>query len=129
MASPIANTPYTLDFCLSISSKTSSGTAITGALSSTDSGEGSTSYSGYNGVVASALPTYYSPPTSEAFLGNNGFYTGVPGDPALDTVSPTVTSIVTITQIQVVDGSGDLASDWGNSFLAMQSRRTTTLNL
>jgi hypothetical protein len=111
VAAPIANTPYTLDFCLSVSSVTSGGAAITGSVSSTDPGEGSTSYSGYNGVVASALPTYYSPPASEAFLGNNGFYTGVAGDPALYTVTPAV-STVTITQIQVIDGSGDAASDW-----------------
>jgi hypothetical protein len=58
------------------------------------------------------LPTYYAAPTSEAFLGNNGFYTGVAGDPALYTAEPTDTSIVTITQIQVVDGSGAAASDW-----------------
>jgi hypothetical protein len=58
------------------------------------------------------LPTYYAAPTSEAFLGNNGFYTGVAGDPALYTAEPTDTSVVTITQIQVVDGSGDAASDW-----------------
>jgi hypothetical protein len=112
VSSPIANTPYTLDFCVSIASTTAAGTAITGAVSATDSGEGSTTYSGYNGVVASALPTYYAAPVSEAYLGNNGFYTGVAGDPALYTVSPTVTATVTITQIQVVDGSGDAASDW-----------------
>lgn len=112
VSSPITNTPYTLDFCLSIASTTGAGTAITGAVSATDSGEGSTAYNGYNGVVASSLPTYYAAPTSEAFLGNNGFYTGVAGDPALYTAEPTDTSVVTITQIQVVDGSGDAASDW-----------------
>ena len=41
------------------------------------------------------------PPTSEAFLGNNGFYTGVPGAPALYTVQNNPTAIVSITQIQV----------------------------
>ena len=42
--------------------------------------------SGYNDITAVPLPTYACPPGSEAFLGNNGFYTGVPGNPALYTV-------------------------------------------
>ncbi len=55
---PIANTPYTLNFCISVSR---------------------------NNLAPATIPTYYSPQgdNSEAFLGNNGFYTGIPGDPAL----------------------------------------------
>ena len=55
---PIANSPYSLSYCISVS-----GTNVTPA----------------------AIPTYYDPSGdhSEAFLGNNGFYTGIPGDPAL----------------------------------------------
>jgi hypothetical protein len=58
------------------------------------------------------MPTYYDAPTSEAFLGNNGFYTGVPGDPALYTADNGSTAIVTITQIQVTDSNGNPASGW-----------------
>ena len=50
---PIDNTPYTLSFCLQVTSSA-------------------------NNLIASVLPTYYNPSgdDSEAFLGNNGFYTG-----------------------------------------------------
>ena len=49
---PIASTPYSLTFCISISQ---------------------------NNVVPAPIPTYYDPSGdhSEAFLGNNGFYTGI----------------------------------------------------
>jgi len=100
MSSAIANTPYSLDFCLSIVSKDGSGNVETGTAPEHD------------GVDAVPLPTYYDPPNSEAFLGNNGFYTGVPGDPALYTVPPVNTSIVTITQIQVLDSNGNPATGW-----------------
>ena len=100
MSSAIANTPYSLDFCLSIASKDGSGNVETGTAPEHD------------GVDAVPLPTYYDPPNSEAFLGNNGFYTGVPGDPALYTVPPVNTSIVTITQIQVLDSNGNPATGW-----------------
>lgn len=40
-----------------------------------------------NQVRPQSIPTYYTPGTSgydsEAYLGNNGFYTGIPGEPAL----------------------------------------------
>ena len=43
-------------------------------------------YTGSN-VVPAAIPTYYNPGAngynSEAYLGNNGFYTGISGNPAL----------------------------------------------
>ena len=100
MSSAIANTPYTLDFCLSIASTDGNGNSVSGTGNEHD------------GVDAVPLPTYYDPPQSEAFLGNNGFYTGVPGDPALYTVPPVNTSIVTITQIQVLDSNGNPATGW-----------------
>jgi prepilin-type N-terminal cleavage/methylation domain-containing protein len=46
ISAPIANTPYTMTFCLNVSGAS---------------------------VSAHAIPTYFAPPTSEAFLGNNGF--------------------------------------------------------
>jgi prepilin-type N-terminal cleavage/methylation domain-containing protein len=81
----ITNTPFTMSFCLSVS----------------------------GGPVAPAsIPTYTNPPTSEAFLGNNGFYTGIPGNPALyQTVQGT--STVTLTNIKVLDANGNPATGWG----------------
>jgi hypothetical protein len=84
MSAPISNTPYTMTFCLNVS----------GASASPHS-----------------IPTYFSPPTSEAFLGNNGFYTGIPGDPALYQTSSGTTT-VSIIKIQVLDSNGNPATGW-----------------
>jgi prepilin-type N-terminal cleavage/methylation domain-containing protein len=84
ISAPIANTPYTMTFCLNVSGAS---------------------------VSAHAIPTYFAPPTSEAFLGNNGFYTGIPGDPALYQTSSGTTT-VTIINIQVLDSNGNPASGW-----------------
>jgi len=84
ISAPITNTPYTLTFCLK----------VTGAT-----------------VAPHIIPTYYSPPTSEAFLGNNGFYTGIPGNPALYQ-NESGTTTVTIINIQVLDSEGNPASGW-----------------
>jgi len=83
---PIANSPYTLSFCIAVSP---------------------------NNVVPASIPTYYSPAgdNSEAFLGNNGFYTGIPGDPALYQTSGGVTTVY-LTDIQVLDAAGDAATSW-----------------
>jgi prepilin-type N-terminal cleavage/methylation domain-containing protein len=81
----VTNTPYTLQFCLS-----ASGGAVEGA----------------------SFPTYYDPPNSEAFLGNNGFYTGVPGEPALYQANEGTTTTVTITNIQVLNSQGTAATGW-----------------
>jgi Tfp pilus assembly protein PilE len=81
----IVNTPYIMTFCVSVS----------------------------GGPVAGAsIPTYFSPPTSEAFLGNNGFYTGIPGKPALYQTSEGTTTTVTITNIKVLDSNGNPATGW-----------------
>jgi prepilin-type N-terminal cleavage/methylation domain-containing protein len=65
-------------------------------------------------VAPHNIPTYYAAGgigTSEAFLGNNGFYTGVSGDPALyQTQGGTTTA--TFSNIQVLDSSGQPASGW-----------------
>ena len=66
---------------------------------------------GYNDITAVPLPTYSCPPGSEAFLGNNGFYTGVPGDPGLYTVEQDSNGTVTINHIQVLSSSGP-ATGW-----------------
>jgi hypothetical protein len=78
------------------------------------------------------LPTYGTDATfgSEAFLGNNGFYTGVPGDPALYQLQVTgppravvsgggnsggehQMSVIHIINFQVFDAVGDPATGWG----------------
>ena len=84
----ITNTPFTMSFCLS--------------ESSTNGG----------GVVGAAIPTYTDPPTSEAFLGNNGFYTGIPGNPALYQSKEGTATTVTITNIQVLGTGGVPATNW-----------------
>ena len=57
MTESVPSTPFTLSFCVSTSSSV-------------------------GWVVPWQIPTYASV-YSEAYLGNNGFYTGIPGDPAL----------------------------------------------
>ena len=86
MTRPIANTPYSLSFCISVS-----GTNVTPA----------------------AIPTVLRPvgDHSEAFLGNNGFYTGIPGDPALYQTGNGV-STVYLTNVQVLDAAGHPATGW-----------------
>jgi hypothetical protein len=82
----ITNTPFTMTFCLSVS----------------------------GGPVAPAsIPTYTNPPTSEAFLGNNGFYTGIPGNPAFYQTTQHTTTTVTLTNIKVLDANGTPATGWG----------------
>jgi prepilin-type N-terminal cleavage/methylation domain-containing protein len=57
-------------------------------------------------VQAASFPTWQN-----AFLGNNGFYTGVAGNPALyQTASGTTT--VSITNVQVTDANGNAATGW-----------------
>ena len=66
-----------------------------------------------NNVAPASIPTYYSPQgdNSEAFLGNNGFYTGIPGDPALYQNSNGITTVY-LTNIQVLDAAGEPAPGW-----------------
>jgi prepilin-type N-terminal cleavage/methylation domain-containing protein len=82
----IANTPYTLSYCLHVST---------------------------NDVQPAIIPTYYNPSgdNSEAFLGNNGFYTGIPGKPALYQNAKNLVT-ASFTDIQVLDAKGHPASGW-----------------
>lgn len=94
MTEAVPNTPFTLSFCVSTSSSV-------------------------GWLVPWQIPTYASS-SSEAYLGNNGFYTGIPGDPALyqspSTTSPSdanaALSYVYITQIKLLDQNGNPASNW-----------------
>jgi hypothetical protein len=69
------------------------------------------SYSGTTTIAPSAIPTYYSAGSSEAFLGNNGFYTGVSGEPALYSAGGGY-SYMYFTNVQVFDSSNNPASGW-----------------
>jgi hypothetical protein len=117
MSASVTDTPYTMSFCLSVVGQASDGTPLQGVTTAVDGG---ISVTGFDDIVAVPLPTYFDcVPTgggscsgSEAFLGNNGFYTGVPGDPALYTVVEGSTSVVTISNIQVLDAQGNPATDW-----------------
>jgi hypothetical protein len=84
ISAPIADTPYTLTFCLQVT-----GTSVSPHI----------------------IPTYFAPPTSEAFLGNNGFYTGIPGNPALYQTGGGTTT-VSVVNIQVLDSNNNPATGW-----------------
>jgi prepilin-type N-terminal cleavage/methylation domain-containing protein len=104
MTAAIVNTPYTLSFCI-LSSATPS--TSTGTLCNTGTGP---QYPAT--VVPCPLPTYFAAPASEAFLGNNGFYTGVPGKPALYENAEGTTASVTISNIQLLNSNGATATGW-----------------
>jgi prepilin-type N-terminal cleavage/methylation domain-containing protein len=63
-------------------------------------------------IVAVPLPTYTNPPASEAFLGNNGFYTGVPGDPGLYSYIEGTDVTLYFTTVKVLDQNGNAATNW-----------------
>jgi prepilin-type N-terminal cleavage/methylation domain-containing protein len=67
-------------------------------------------------VVATSIPTYFNPPYGGAFLGINGFYTGIPGNPALYQIyegsQGQPTTVVNITNIQVLDARNNPAVGW-----------------
>jgi prepilin-type N-terminal cleavage/methylation domain-containing protein len=67
-------------------------------------------------VVAASIPTYSNGPNDGAYLGNNGFYTGIPGSPALYQINEgsqgQPTTIVTITNIQARDAQNNPSSNF-----------------
>lgn len=111
MSSTIANSPFILTFCLSASGTDANGNPVTGPVSA-PAACGVQPRTGYNDVAAVPLPTYACPPSSEAFLGNNGFYTGVPGDPALYLVDQGSSATVSVTNIKLVTSAGVPATNW-----------------
>jgi hypothetical protein len=110
MSANIARTPFTLQFCMSVTSTVASGPTSAPAAC------GVAARSGYNDITAVPLPTYTCPGAngqgSEAFLGNNGFYTGVPGDPALYTVAQGSQAVISITNILLLSSNGTPATGW-----------------
>lgn len=111
MSANVGNTPFTLSFCMSVSATDSGGGAITGTTSA-GSSCGVAARTGSYDLTAVPLPTYSCPPSSEAFLGNNGFYTGVNGSPGLYTVDQGSVATVQFSNIQVVSANGQAASNW-----------------
>ncbi len=92
MSLGIANTPYTLSFCaFAVQSNT---------------------------VISASIPTYYNPSgyNSEAFLGNNGFYSGIPGKPAVYQsgcgCSNGALTTVYFSNIQLKNAQGDPVTGW-----------------
>ena len=110
MSAPIANTQDTLTFCLSVTATSSSGQNITAQTSAGASCN--EARAGLDDIGAVPLPTYSCPPTSAAFLGNNGFYTGVTGDPALYEIANGSKAIISLKNIQVTDSTGVPATGW-----------------
>jgi prepilin-type N-terminal cleavage/methylation domain-containing protein len=68
-------------------------------------------------VTAHSIPTYYNPGAngynSEAYLGNNGFYTGIAGEPSLYQLPNNgAYTVVTFTNIEVTNAVGEPATGW-----------------
>jgi Surface adhesin CshA non-repetitive domain 2 len=101
----VTNTPYTLSACVKTTTTASAG------AKGYECNVSSAPYVPAT-VVPCPLPTYFSPPTSEAFLGNNGFYSGVPGNAALYTNAEGSSASVQLTNIQLLDSNGNPASNW-----------------
>jgi prepilin-type N-terminal cleavage/methylation domain-containing protein len=109
MSLPIEKTPDTLSFCIRESTA--------------------------GDLAPNSIPTYYSPQgnNSEAFLGNNGFYTGIPGEPALYQQNSGALDTVYLTNIQVKNSAtnqaatgwtlvtGDAESTDANEWMVFQS--------
>lgn len=62
-------------------------------------------------VVSHTIPTWTSPPGGEAFLGNSGFYVGIPGSPSLYQTQAGLTYLY-FTKIQITNTAGTLATGW-----------------
>lgn len=105
IAAAVQNTPYTLSFCLKTTTTAPNGTKGYECNVSSEPLIAAT-------VVPCPLPTYFDPPTSEAFLGNNGFYTGVPGDPSLYTNAEGSSTSIVLTNVELLDSNGNPATGW-----------------
>lgn len=133
---PITDTPFSLSLCLSVEAGTESNDEAPPSGWGTKThpgscGDGPAPPEATSGVpppphpparpctdpssadiVAVPFPTYTHPPGSEAFLGNNGFFTGVPGDPALYTYLEGTAVTLYFSTIEVVAPDSTLATNW-----------------
>jgi hypothetical protein len=112
LTAAIDYTPFVMSFCLLISPGSYSGGTYNGLANLGLSQVCAYPDPPYGSVCPAWLPTYYSPPSSEAYLGNNGFYTGVPGRPALYTTQSPSTVNLNFYNINVKDANGHTATGW-----------------
>jgi Tfp pilus assembly protein PilV len=116
MSAAIDNSPYTMNFCLlvtSLSPTASSYSSLEAASNGPCSSVAVTDPDPYGAVCAAYTPTYYDPSGgSEAFLGNNGYYTNVPGNAAIYTTQSPSTVELQFYGIEVVGASGTQATGW-----------------
>ena len=125
MSAGVTNTAFTLSFCMSVTSSQfnancgqgcagTPGQSISGYVTNLGNQNPlcSPNLQGWDDIAAVPMPTYTCAPTSEAFLGNNGFYTGVPGDPALYTVAQSSSAVVSFTNIQLLTSNGAVVTNW-----------------
>ena len=119
MSGQVENSPYSISFCISVTPNTYSPANTPYQIAPT----------------AWPIPTYgvNAGFNSEAFLGNNGFYTGIPGNPALyqkvnwsntncggagtpthngTSCSEQQMTVVHISDFQVFDAAGQPATGW-----------------
>ncbi len=101
----IANTPFTLSFCLKVVA-TNAGSFNTGCHSYVNGTSGLT-FTACNDIAAVPDPTW-----TNAFLGNNGFYTNIPGNPMLYTAVSGSTATIYITNLIVLSSNGTPATGW-----------------
>jgi len=98
----VLNTLFKISFCLSVTTTTTTPPGVVSAI---------------------AIPTELSPPKvaggpgTGAFLGSNGFYTGIPGLPALYQITASTnanpqSTTITLTNIAVTDANGKAATGW-----------------
>jgi len=102
----ISGTPDTMSFCLLVVPVVQPTPIVNNTAGSCATA------ASYGPVCAGAIPTYFAPPTSEAFLGNNGFYMGISGRPALYQTTQGETTTLDITNIKVLDSNGNAATGW-----------------
>ena len=120
MSAAVSGNPFTLDFCISVSARTTStarsSLTATGRPSPAKIRRGQRAVSLPGAVTTTSLRpapnVCLSPGGSEAFLGNNGFYTGVPGDPALYEVDEGSTATINLTNITLLNSNGSAATNW-----------------
>jgi prepilin-type N-terminal cleavage/methylation domain-containing protein len=115
VSAAIDYTPFAMQFCIlvtAVSPTATSYSGLNGQKGCTTITPTVTNPDPYGAVCPSYTPTYYNPPNSEAYLGNNGFYTGIPGDAAIyQTQSPSTTDLW-LYNISVKNASNASATGW-----------------
>ena len=117
MSVSVQRTPFSLIFCLLVKNVSPTQLSYPSLQDNSNSGP-CVQYSGppnpdpYGAVCSAYIPTYYTAGGSEAFLGNNGFYLGIPGSPAIyQTQDKSLTNLF-FYNIEVLGANGHPASGW-----------------